>query len=66
MLSIQKVAKELDVDKRIVSRLIHTGKLKAINISPGNKRPYWRVSEEVLEAFKNGTPQGASVNQQES
>lgn len=52
-LSVSQVAKALGISAKSVRRLIHSGRLRAKDVStqPG-KRPYWRIHPSWLEQFR--------------
>lgn len=47
MLNIRQVARELNVSEKTVSKLIKSGKIKAVRV--GNQ---WRISEEEVKRLK--------------
>jgi excisionase family DNA binding protein len=51
-LSVKDVARLLACTPRHVYSLIEQGVLKPENISPGKKRPSWRVPPEEIERFR--------------
>ncbi len=51
MLTPGDVAARLNVTTEQVRSLIRTGRLRAINVGTGNKRPLYRLSAEVVEDF---------------
>ncbi len=56
-LSVAQVAKLLGISPKSVRRLIHSGRLRAKDVStlPG-KRPYWRVHAAWLAEFREICP----------
>ena len=50
-LTTEQVAAELRCEQPHVRRLIREGMLPAVNISPGSKRPTFRVDANDLGAF---------------
>ena len=54
LLTIDKVAQRLGVDRDGVSRLINSGELPAVNVARDRnaKRPSWRIRPEDLAAFE--------------
>lgn len=52
-LSVSQVAKALGISSKSVRRLIHSGRLRAKDVStqPG-RRPYWRIHPAWLAEFR--------------
>lgn len=48
---VKEVAEMLSIHKGKVLLLIHTGKLRAVNVSTGDKRPTWRIPNSDLQRF---------------
>jgi excisionase family DNA binding protein len=53
-LTIPEVAHRLRSSPRSVLALIQAGRLRAINVGTGAKRPRWIVDQDDLERFENG------------
>jgi len=53
-LTPEEVATTLQVTTEQVRRLIRQGRLHAINIGTGKKRPLYRISTQALAAFLAG------------
>ncbi len=52
MLDVHTVAERLRINRRSVQRLIETGTLQAVVISPaGSKRKHYRVSEDAYNKY---------------
>ena len=51
-LTVQEVAKRLDVSQQRVLYFIALGSLRAFNVSNGNERPRWRITPEALAEFE--------------
>lgn len=49
-------AKRLDCSKITVYRMIRSGRLKAVNVSPTAEYPRWRITEEALQAYLDAAP----------
>lgn len=50
--SVTEVADLISADRKVVLRLIHSGRLKAVNISPQDGgRPNYRISAKSLKDF---------------
>lgn len=55
LLTVRDVCKRLRLSKpQAVLDLIHSGRLRACDVSAGKRRPTWRIAEEDLEAFRKG------------
>jgi excisionase family DNA binding protein len=52
-LTTGQVAARLGVSRKRVYELIHAGKLRAFNVSIGERQPRWRVEESDLAAFES-------------
>lgn len=46
-----EVAKRLSVQDEVVLAHIRSGRLAAVNVGLGSRRPRWRISIEALERF---------------
>ena len=57
LLTVRQVAKMLQVHPEIVYRYIKAGKLKAFKLGRNgeNEHKHWRIKEEDLMEFVNGT-----------
>lgn len=51
MFTVQEVSKRLGVSRKHVLDLIHSGQLKAINVSQGN-RPSYRVVPQSVDGYE--------------
>ena len=51
--TVKEVSEFLNIHPTKLYKLIESGKLKAVNISTGSKRPNWRVPDEWLKDFLN-------------
>jgi excisionase family DNA binding protein len=51
MLDVPGVAKQLDVSRPLVRRLIEEGRLPAMDMTPTGSRRTWRVPEPNLDKF---------------
>jgi excisionase family DNA binding protein len=51
---VRDICNRFSVNEHTVLRWIHSGELRAINVgvSPGKKKPRWRVTEEALATFE--------------
>lgn len=49
--SVQTIAIAIDVSDETVLRWIHSGDLKAFNISKRSTRPRWRIAQSDLDTF---------------
>ena len=52
LLKTNEAAQRLKCRQRHVRKLIRTGRLRAVNISPGGKRPTFRIDPSDLAAFQ--------------
>ncbi|MFC1764558.1 helix-turn-helix domain-containing protein [Planctomycetota bacterium] len=53
VLTVSEVSSQLKVSEEQVRTLIRQGKLAAINVGSGKKRPLYRIPQEALTNFKN-------------
>ena len=51
LLTVAEVAKRLSVQDEVVLAHIRSGRLRAINVGLGSRRPRWRIAQEALEEF---------------
>lgn len=51
-LTVSEVAERLRASRRSVLTLVSTGRLRALNVGTGDKRPRWVVDQADLEAFE--------------
>jgi len=51
--TVREVSDYLNIHPTKLYKLIESGKLKAVNISTGSKRPNWRIPYECLKEFLN-------------
>lgn len=49
--TVRAVAKLLGISEDAVLALIASGRLAAINVGLGTKRPRWRITADALETF---------------
>lgn len=49
--TIPQLAKDMSVNERKIREWIDSGQLKAINVSQGEQRPRYRISQAQLDAF---------------
>lgn len=50
---VKDIRERYGVSEQTVLKWIHSGELKAIDVSPQRKtRPKWRISEDALKAFE--------------
>ncbi len=51
MLTINNVAEALQISKSMARKLIATGQIQAIDLTPESQRRTWRVPPEALERY---------------
>ena len=51
--TVKELCTFLNIHSTKIYKLIESGKLKAVNISTGSKRPNWRIPDEWLKEFLN-------------
>jgi len=51
LLTPNNIAARLQISAEQVRSLIRTGRLRAVNVGSGKKRPLYRVSEKALDEF---------------
>ena len=56
LLTPSDVAARLKVTAEQVRSLIRSGRLRAVNVGTGKKRPLYRITGETLEEFLAGRP----------
>jgi excisionase family DNA binding protein len=63
LLTPKEVAKKLKVTEEQVRLLIRKGKIRALNLGTGLKRPLYRISQQTLDSFlgKEYTPQAPCI-----
>jgi excisionase family DNA binding protein len=54
MLTVAGAAAELTTSDEHVLDLIHSGRLKGVNVGRGRVKPRWRIDRDALETFKRG------------
>lgn len=63
LLTPKEVAQKLKVTEEQVRLLIRKGKIRALNLGTGLKRPLYRISQQTLDSFlgKEYTPQASCI-----
>jgi excisionase family DNA binding protein len=51
LFTVAEVAKRLSVQDDVILGHIRSGRLAAVNVGLGSRRPRWRISTESLEQF---------------
>jgi excisionase family DNA binding protein len=51
-LKIQEAAAQLNVHPNTVKNMMRDGRVRAVNLNPGGKRPTWRIVAASLEQFR--------------
>lgn len=52
LLTIPQTAARLHVCRNTVLAMMRDGRVRAVNLNPGGKRPTWRIVAASLEAFR--------------